>query len=191
MRYIDLLNSAVSNAQRGLTAQQAGTVDDALAIADTLFPTVSQAVCESAAASEYRRSLIMRQKSLTLVAGTATLTSDVLTHYIPDSVLIDPAVTTKRYAYRQYPDFVRRGDRRLGIYTLQGGDTLQVIEPNVPFSVPLVATGARTLTVPCVIVKPATYTTAIDCVDEILSDLDEAMANALRGEIVKTAGAAA
>ena len=191
MRYIDLLNSAVSNAQRGLTAQQAGTVDDALAIADTLFPTVSQAVCEAAAASEYRRSLIMRQKAITLVAGTATLSSDVLTHYIPDSVLIDPALTTKRYAYRQYPDFIRRGDRRLGIYTLQGGDTLQVIEPNVGFTVPLVATGTRTLTVPTVVVKPASATTAIDCVDEILSDLDEALANALRGSIIKEAGQAA
>lgn len=170
---------------------QAAPIEDALAIADTLFPITSQGVCETAAASEYRRSLVMRQQALTLVAGTATLSGSVLTHYMTDSVLIDPAVLTKHYAFRQYPDFIRRGDKRLGIYTIQGDRTLQVIEPNIPFSVPLVATGARTLTVPMVVEKPALYTDQVDTSEEMESDLIEALAEALRGQIIKQAGAAA
>lgn len=163
---------------------------DAVGIADTLFPTVSQAVCEAAAANEYRRSLVRRQKSITLIAGEATLTSDVLVHYVADSVLLDPASLSKHYAWRDYPDFVKRGDRRLGIYTVSAGHTLQVIDPSAAFAVPLTATGARTLMIPCVVEKPATATTAIDCVDEILSDLDEALSEALRGALTtKTAGA--
>ena len=165
---------------------------DALSIADTLFPIVSQAVCEAAAASEYRRSQVMQQKSVTLTAGTATLTDDVLTHFICDAVLIDPAVLTKHYAYRQYPDFVKRGDRRIGIFTLQGGVTLQVIEPNAGFAVPLTATGVRTLTVPCLVVKPALATDVLIVDPNILSDLDEALALSLRGELTaKKAGQAA
>ena len=189
MRYQDLLLSAVNNALRGMLPEQSAAID-AVGIADTLFPVVSQAVSETAATNEYKRSLLRREKSVTLSAGQATLTGDVLTHYIADATLIDPAFLTKHYAWRDYPDFIRRGDRRLGVFSLQG-TTLLVIEPNANFTVPLTASGARTLTVPCIVIKPATGTDDIDCPDEILSDLDEALSNALRGEIVKIAGAAA
>src|SRR5258705_13504197 len=117
--------------------------------------------------------------------------STVLTYYSPAAFLTARRIKKKLYAYRQYPDFIRRGDRRLGIFTLRGSGVLQVIEPNAGFTVPLVATGARTLTVACVIDKPALATDQIDCVDEILTDLDEALSEALRGQIVKEAGAAA
>lgn len=188
MIYHDLLLSSVNNALRGVLPEQSAALD-AIGIADTLFPVVSQAVCEAAAASEYKRSLLRRSKSLTLVAGVDTLDDDVLTHYIADATLIDPAVLTKRYTWRDYPDFIKRGDRRIGIFSLQGMELL-VVEPGAAFAVPLVATGARTLTVPCVVVKPATATTEIDCPDAILSDLDEALAEALRGALTtKTAGA--
>lgn len=192
MRYLDLLNSAISNAQRGLTPEQAANVDDVLAIADTLFPVVSQAVCEAVASNEYRRSLVLKQKSITLAAGIATLSDDVLTHFIPDAVLIDPTALTKKYAWRPYPDFVRRGDLRLGVFSMRGGSTLVVCDPNVAFAATLTTTGARTLTVPCAVEKPATFSTAIDCPDELLTDLDEGLSNALRGFITsKEAGAAA
>lgn len=189
MIYQDLLYSAVNNALRGVPPEQSAAID-AVGIADSLFPVVSQAVSEAAAANEYKRSLLRRSKSLTLAAGSATLTDDVLTHYIADATLIDPAFLNKKYAWRDYPDFIRRGDKRLGIFSLRG-TSLLVIEPNANFTVPLTATGARTLTVPCVVVKPALATDTLDCPDEILSDLDEALSNALRGEIAKVAGAAA
>lgn len=188
MRYQDLLLSAINNALRGTVALQNPAVD-AIGIADTLFPVVSQAVCEAIAADEYRRSLLRREKSLTLIAGTATLPDDVLTHYIADATLIDPAVLTKHYAWRDYNDFIRRGDRRLGIFTLKGGNVMQVIDPAVGFTVPLVTSGARTLTIPCLVVKPALATDQVDCPDEVLSDLDEALTEALRGQLSKQAGA--
>ena len=189
MIYKNLLYSAINNALRGIPPEQSAAID-AIGIADTLFPIVSQSVSEAAAADEYKRSLLLREKSVTLASGQATLTEDVLTHYIGDATLIDPSNLNKKYAWRVYPDFIRRGDKRLGVFSLQG-TSLLVIEPNANFTVPLTATGTRTLTVPCVVVKPATADTDIDCPDEILSDLDEALANALRGAIIKEAGAAA
>lgn len=190
MRYSDLLLSAVNNATRGVLPEQSVAID-AIGIADTLFPVVSQAVCEAAAADPSRRDLVRRQKSITLVTGSATLSSDVLVHYVQDSVLLDTANLNKRYAWRDYPDFVRRGDRRLGIYTVVSGHELQVIDPNQPFTVPLTASGARVLVIPSIVEKPALATDEIDCVDEILSDLDSALTEALRGQIVTAAAAVA
>ncbi len=187
MTYEQLLYSSVNNALRGVLPAQSAAID-AIGIADTLFPIVSQSVSEAAAADEYKRSLLRREKSIMLVAGTATLTSDVLTKYIADSTLVDPANLSKKYSWRDWPQFIRTSDRRLGKYTLRQGDTLQVVEPNSAFSIPLTATGARTLVVPCSVVKPATATDDIDCTDEVLSDLDEALSEALRGQIAKIAG---
>ena len=188
--YQELIYSAINNALRGVDPQPSPSVD-ATMIAETLFPIVSQSVSEAAAANEYKRSLLRRQKSITLAAGQATLSDDVLTHYIADSTLIDPATLTKKYAWRDYPQFIRSSDRRLGKYTLVGGDTLQVVEPNASFTVPLTASGARTLTIPCVVVKPAAATDPVDCPDEIASDLMEALSEALRGQLAKMAGEAA
>lgn len=189
MRYQDLLASAVNNALHGVLPEQSAAID-AVGIADSLFPVVSQAVSEAAATDEYKRSLLMRTKTVTLIAGSATLTSDVLTHFMPDAVFYDPAALTKKYSWRPYQDFVRRSDPRLGVFSLQGGTTLVVREPNQQFVVPLTATGARTLVVPCTVVKPALATDQIDCPDEILSDLDEALSEVLRGQIAKMAGEA-
>ncbi len=190
MRYQDLLLSAVNNALRGVLPEQSAAVD-AIGIADTLFPVVSQAVSEAAATDEYKRSLLLRTKSITLAAGAATLTADVLTHFIADGVLYDPASLSKKYAWRPYQDFVRSSDRRLGMFSIQGGITLVVREPNQAFVVPLTAIGARTLVTPCAVVKPTLATDQVDCPDEILSDLDEALSEVLRGQISKIAGASA
>jgi len=102
--------------------------------------------------------------------------------------LIDPAALGKHYAWRDYPDFVKRGDRRLGVFSIKEGRTLVVCDPNVAFAVPLTTTGTRTLTTPCVVVKPATYTTAVDAPPEVISDLTEALSDTLRGTLSKMAG---
>jgi hypothetical protein len=188
--YSDLLYAAINNSLRGTIALQNPSVD-AIGIADTLFPVVSQSVCEAAAANDYKRSLLRREQSITLVAGTATLTDDALTHYVSDATLIDPSNLNKHYAWRNYPDFIKRGDRRLGVFTMKGGNVIQVIDPNVGFTVPLVTTGTYTLTIPSVVIKPATATTNVDAPDEIISDLEEALSEALRGMLPKAAGEAA
>jgi hypothetical protein len=63
-----------------------------------------------------------------------------------------------------------------------------VRDPNQGFTQPLVATGARLLVVPCVILRPASADLPIDAPDEILSDLSEALSESLRGELIKLAG---
>lgn len=189
MIYTDLLISAVNNALRGVPPEQSPAID-AVGIADSLFPIVAQAVSEAAAGDEFRRSLLRREKSITLAAGSATLSDDVLTKYLPDATLFDPAALTKKYAWRDYPEFTRKSDPRLGVFTAKGGVTLLVRDPNQQFAVPLTASGTRTLVTPCVVVKPALATDEIDCTDEILSDLDEALSESLRGQIIKMAGEA-
>ena len=188
MTYENLLRSALSNATRGMTTEQAAQVVDGLGVADTLFPVVAQAVSEAVATDEYRRSLLRREKSITLAAGIATLTDDVLTRFIADATLFDPASLSRKYAWRDYPQFVRTSDPRLGEFTLRGGNVLMVRDPGQSFTVPLTATGARTLVTPCVVIKPTLATDDIDAPDEIISDLDEALSEVLRGEISKVAG---
>ncbi len=184
--YRELIYAAVTNATRGQPAQVSPAVD-AEGIAETLFPIASQAVSEAAAADPYKRSLPRRQKTVTLVAGQATIPDDVLTKYFPDAVLLDPAILTLHYAYRDYPDFVRRNDPRLGYFT-RNGTTLLVRDPNQGFTQPLIATGQRLLTVPCVILRPATADSAVDAPDELVSDLVETLGESLRGELIKRAG---
>lgn len=189
MTYEELLRSAMSNATRGMPPAQSAAID-ALSIADTLFPIVSQAVSEAAAADEFKRSLLRRVKSITLAAGSATLSDDVLTKYVADATLFDPANLNRRYAWRDYPNFVKTSDPRMGEFTVRGGTILMVRDPGQAFAVPLTASGARSLITPCVVVKPALATDDVDAPDEVISDLDEALAESLRSEIlVKTAGA--
>jgi hypothetical protein len=184
MTYLELLSSAINNAMRGMLPEQSVNVD-AIAIADTLFPVVSQEVCIAAAVNPRKRSLLRRQKTVTIAAGSAILTDDVLTQYIADAVLYKSTNLSLKYAYRDYPDFVRAYDRRLGYFTIQGEATLLVRDPNQLF--PMTAAGARLLTIPCTVLKPATADTEVDAPDEIQSDLIEALSEALRGQLIEEA----
>lgn len=188
MRYQDLLLSAINNALRGVDVNLSPAID-AIGIADTLFPVVSQSVSEAAASDPAKRSLLRQVKTVTLTAGEAVLTSDVLTKYFSDATLLGSNLNN-HYAYRDYPDFVRKNDLRLGYFT-RNGTTLMVRDVGQQFTQPLTATGTRTLVTPCVVTKPTLATDDVDCPDEIQSDLDEALAEALRGQITKLAGAAA
>jgi hypothetical protein len=189
MTFTELILSAITNAMRGIPPNVAAS-SNAGFIAQTLFPTISQSVSESAANDPHKRSLLRREKTVTLVAGEADITEDVLTKYFVEATLLNPSDLSKRYAYRDYPDFVRRGDKRYGVFT-RNGTTLMVVDPNANFTQPLTATGTRTLVVPCVVTIPALATDDIDAPDEILSDISEALTEALRGQITKQAGLAA
>lgn len=184
--YREMIYSAVTNALRNVDPPVSPNVD-AEGIAETLFPIAAQAVSEAAAADPAKRSLLRRTKTVTLTAGQATLTDDVLTKYFMDATLQNTSQLSVRYAYRDYPDFVRRNDPRLGYFT-RNGTTLMVRDPNQAFTQPLTATGSRSLTVPCVIVRPASADTDIDAPDELLSDLSESLSESLRGALIKMAG---
>lgn len=189
MTYRELIYASVNNAMRNLDPPVSPNMD-AEGIAETLFPVVAQEVSEAAAADPYKRSLLRRTKTVTLSAGTATLSDDVLTKYFSDAVLLNTANLNAHYAYRDYPDFVRRNDLRLGYFT-RNGVTLMVRDVNQPFTQPLIATGTRSLVVPCVITRPTTADIAIDAPEEVISDLQDALSEALRGQLIQLAGAAA
>lgn len=190
MTYRELIYTAVNNAMRDLVPPVSPNVD-AEGIAETLFPVVSQQVSEFAASDPYKRSLLRRTKSVSLTAGEATLTDDVLTRYFADAVLLDTSSLNRHYAFRDYPDFTRRNDLRFGYFT-RNGMTLMVRDPNQAFTVPLTASGARRLVVPCVVVRPALADADIDAPEEIVSDLMAALSEALRGALInQTIGAAA
>src|SRR5438128_1031698 len=100
--YTELILQSVTNAMRGMQPSASPNLD-AQMIAETLFPITSQAVCESAASNPNKRSLLRRSKTVTLVAGQATLTDDVLTKFFGDATLQNTSDLTKHYAYRDYP----------------------------------------------------------------------------------------
>lgn len=189
MTYRELIYSAVNNAMRNFSPPVSPNVD-AEGIAETLFPVIAQEVSETAASDPYKRSLLRRTKSVSLSAGLATLSDDVLTKYFADATLLKTDNLNFHYSYRDYPDFIRRNDLRLGYFT-RNGTTLMVRDPNQAFTIPLTATGTRSLVVPCVIERPSTADTAIDAPEEILSDLVDALSEALRGQLIQMAGEAA
>lgn len=186
MTYRELIYASVNNAMRNLDPPASPNVD-AEGIAETLFPVVSQEVSEAAAADPYKRSLLRRTKTVLLSAGLATLSDDVLTKYFTDATLLKTDNLSFKYSYRDYPDFIRRNDLRLGYFT-RNGTTLMVRDPNQAFTQPLTATGPRDLVVPCVIVRPSTADADIDGPEEVISDLQDALSEALRGVLIQVAG---
>lgn len=188
MTYRELIYQAIANATRGQVADQSPAVD-AEGVAETLFPSVSQAVSKNAASNPAMRALLRRQTTITLVAGEATLPDDVLIDYFEDATLLNTTILNARYAYRDYPDFVRRGDRRVGTFT-RNGTTLMVCDPDQPFTQPLTATGSRLLTTPCQVVRPAAADDPVVGPEQVMSDIVDSLSEALRGQLVKVAGEA-
>ncbi len=190
MTFQELIYTSLTNAMRGMPPNVAAS-SNAEMIAQTLFPEVSQSVCESIAADDERRQLLLRQKTLTFAAGEAVLTSDVLQDYLWDSVLVDATSSTtlrKKYTFRPYPQFIQPRDLRVGVYAVRGQDTVVLCDPAVPFASPLTTTGTRLLTTPAVVEIPSNPADDLDCPSQVLSDLTEALSNALRGQMTKLAG---
>lgn len=183
------------NAARGMSPEQ--DISALLPVAESLWPSISQKVGELAAGSERKRSLLKRTKTLAVVNGSATITSDVLTAYLEDSTLYDPADLTKTYAWvRNWNDFINPSLANqpyvnYGYYSVSGGVTFAQREPGELYDPSAGFSGNMTLNIPCVVVKPATQTTAVDCPDEILNDIYEIGSEMLRGLLLTQAAAQA
>ncbi len=183
------------NATRGMSPEQ--DINALLPIAESLWPSISQKVGEMAAGSERKRSLLKRTKTLTIANGTATLSDDVLTAYLEDSTLYDPNDLTKTYGWiRNWNDFINPGLSaqpfvNYGRYSVSGGVTFGQIEPGGIYDPSSGFSGSMLLNIPCVPVKPANQTTAVDVPDEILNDIYEIGSEMLRGVLLTTATAQA
>ncbi len=179
------------NAARGMSPEQ--DISALLPVAESLWPSISQKVGELAAGSERKRSLLRRTKTLTVSNGEATISDDVLTAYLEDSTLYDPADLTKTYAWvRNWNDFINPSLAHqpyvnYGYYSVSGGVTFAQREPGELYDPSAGFTGNMTLNIPCVPVKPATQTTAVDVPDEILNDIYEIGSEMLRGLLLTQA----
>ena len=182
--YQQLVDNAIDMAAHG---QPDSVLQNLEAVAESNISQIFQSVGEAAANNENKRSLLRRVKTVTLVAGEDTLTDDVLTAYFSDATLVHNADLSKKYAYRDYQYFISAPKSQIGLFT-RNGTTLMVREPNQAYVVPLTATGARSLAVECIPVRPTLATDIVDVPDEIGSDLVEALAQVLKGALPKIAG---
>lgn len=162
--------------------------EEAVAIAEAMFPQVADAVSNFAASNPYTRPLLRRTVTITMADGEGTLPDEVLVPYVGcDSSLLDPTSTTKRYAYKQWHEFVAKKQTPLGLYTLLGESRLLQREPNALYVVGAGFNDDMELTTPCTVQRPATADTAMDCVLDVETMLIATGAEMLRGEIASKA----
>lgn len=180
-----LIDQAIFQAKRGLDPTLVLTNLDP--IANSLLSQVFQQVGIECAKDERKRSLLRREKTITVSNGTATVTSDVLTQYKEDSLLYDPDDTTAEYSLcREWFDFVRSDDSLLGRYSFNG-TTIGILEPGELYDPTSGTSDTRTLVIPCVPEIPTLSTDTILVVEEVASDLIAGLAEALRGAVAKEA----
>ena len=190
MTWREFIYKAVEQAQRGLDPNRSKFMD-AEGVAQIMAPQVFEEIGKRAARDEKLRSILMSPFTVAFTNGLATLGDSVLTAYLCESTLIDTADLTKRYSFiPNWGDFIRPRssiDKRLGWFSMQGGVSLAVIEPNANYAVGAGITANRNLTVPRVPTVPATADTELDAPSEIEEDLINSLAEMIRGKAIAEA----
>lgn len=181
------------NATRGIYPEQ--DISALLPVAEALMPSVFQHVGEDAAGDERKRSLLKQNVSLSFTSGSATLPDYVLSAYMEDATFTDNDDLTKTYSWvREFGDFISPSLQNppwsnLGYFNVVGRTTIRQIEPGAAYSPTTGITDTRILNIPCIPVKPASESAEFDVPDEVLSDIYEIAAEALRGQLMKQAAA--
>lgn len=192
MTYLEVIYRTVAQAQRGSQMAQFANIDTQ-SICEAMMPSIFQQAGEAAAGNERKRSLLKRDKTITVTNGAATIPDDALTAYLEDSTFYDPSDLSKTYSWiRNWNDFINPSLANqpfvnYGYYSVSGGVTLGQREPGEVWSPSSGFTGSMTLNIPCVPVIPATATTTLAVVDEVLNDIIDIGAAALRGEVIRQA----
>lgn len=188
--YSELVYRIVSDAQRGSQAAQLANIDTQ-GIAESLIPSIFQQAAEEAAADESKRTLLKRSATLTFTDGVATVPSYVLTAYIKDATLINADDLSVKYSLViNWSDFIDPALRNppwsgYGYYSLPYQHTMNLTEPGVAYDPNSGASGDRLLNIPCVTEIPADADGVVVADDEIINDILDIGAAALRGEIMK------
>lgn len=176
----ELIDRAIMGASAGIEPSLSPTLN-ADAIAEDLLPLVFGRVGDRAAEDERLRHTLRRVKTLNVATGLVTLSSDTLSAYIWDSVLIDPADTSKRYSYLPWESMVRDSlDPRIGHYSIEGESRLRVVEPGDTYDPTTGPTIALRLAIPCAPEIPAAPGDDIAVTDEVVDMLLEELITALR-----------
>ena len=180
-----LIDQAISIASRGVDASVSPSLAAEM-VTEDLIGTVFQQVSQTVAKDPTRRSLLRRTISVFFTDGSnAPLDQTVLTEYLSESMLYDPADLAKQYSWvSQFENFIRKSDRRIGFYSVNES-TINIIEPNAVYAVLTGLTGDRNLVIPCTIAKPATAASAVVVRDELIDDLVMGLADELRNPLFK------
>lgn len=182
----ELIDRAVSIASRGQEPSLASSLAAEM-ITEDLLITVFDAVSTKLAGDPATRGLLRRTKTIAFVNGSGTVTEDVLTEYLCESMLYNSSSLTAQYSYiNQWENFIRQHDTRLGSYCVNES-TIAVVEPGAVYAAGSGLTGSRSLVTPCAVAIPAAAGTAISARDEVVDELITALADSLLNPIWKIA----
>lgn len=148
----ELIQRSLDIASQGMgTPVLATTAEIAV---EPLLPVVFGQLSVELASRSTTRHLLRRTKDLTVADGVEVLTDDVLTEYVRESVLYDPADTAKVYVLTSWDVLVRGDlDSRLGHFVIDG-QSLTVVEPGAEYDTTTGPDIALKLVIPCSLVVP-------------------------------------
>lgn len=157
--------------------------------AEALVPAVFQQVALATAGNPDKQSLLRRTHTVTLITGVGTLPAVVLIQCLHGATLIDPddgTVAQDMSFVPQWYDFLEAKDYepRLGYWTVKGDDEIHYIRPTDTVET---KNGNIAITVASVPAIPALSTDPLVVPDEILSDLQVALADAIRSKVTLAA----
>lgn len=179
MNVTELIQRATDIAVQGIGAIP--TAISVEAVAEALLPSVFTQVAGEQAANPRTRSLLRRTTTVLTASGIAVLDSVVLTSYLIDSTLIDPADLTKSYAFiNNWNEFITEDAGLLGFFCVRSADDIYIVEPAAAYQVGAGSSISYELTTPCVAAIPANATDPIGIIGELDNDYIEALASALK-----------
>lgn len=183
MTFQEFISSSCQIALAGADASQSQLLDMEMT-AEALVPTVFQNVALAVAANPDKQSLLRRTHTINLTVGIGTLPAEVLTQCLTGATIIDPddnTIAQDMSFIPQWYDFLeaKAYEPRLGYWNVKGDDELHYVRP---LDTTETKTGNVDITVASVPAIPATAGTALAVPDEILSDLQAALANAIRAK---------
>jgi hypothetical protein len=177
MTVTELIQRATDIALRG---QESSGVREAieLAVEPLLIPTFA-AVSTRLATNRSTRTMLRRANTLTFADGTAALPQTVLSDYLDESVLYDPADTTLHFSYQ--PDrqvFIRDYETRDGRYYIRES-TVEVVETGSEYTPGVGLDGDLTLEAACAVEIPVDFDDPIEARDEVVEEILNALVAAI------------
>ena len=97
---------------------------------DAAFFSINSQTAQAYAAQQDKRELLRTFSTITFVSGNGDLPTSTLKAYIEDGTFVPNGVVPAKshYSFRRYPDWLRGGDTRLGLWT-QVGDVIKAKTP--------------------------------------------------------------
>jgi len=155
-------------------------LDRIRAVFDASFFSVNSTVANNFAAHQDQREMLRVVSDVTFVSGDGTLPDNVLEKFISDGTFVVSGLI--KYSFRRYPDWLRGGDTRLGLWTVIG-ETMKAktAAPVTTF------TGTASVSFICSPEVPATEDDEFVAPSDFQSDFINAMIQFIQGQITEVA----